>query len=179
MGLNVYLETDKGESISASSKLSRTFCNFINRRNSSDVEPELDQIGKLLGIEVQMIYDMDEYCSPDFFAELVEDTKSEEKREEMILNNQKARNKIEGNLKQLIPLITKLKKEVDQIRNLPTLLLPTNEDILHNESYFLSSDQQEILQEEGITFSQDLGNMIAYLEAAQKEGANTVWFTYE
>jgi hypothetical protein len=36
--------------------LSRTFCNFICKRNAVSGEPELDQIGKLTGIGIAPFY---------------------------------------------------------------------------------------------------------------------------
>ena len=49
--------------------LSRTFCNFICKRNAVDGEPELDQIGRLTGTDIASIYQMEEYSDDDSPAE--------------------------------------------------------------------------------------------------------------
>jgi hypothetical protein len=43
--------------------LSRTFCNFMSRRDLIAGEPELDQIGKITGLNIQPLYDMNNYTN--------------------------------------------------------------------------------------------------------------------
>ena len=48
--------------IEDSFNLSRTFCNFMCRRDIvEDCRAELDQIGELTGIDINFLYNMQEY----------------------------------------------------------------------------------------------------------------------
>src|SRR3569833_2154653 len=66
--------------------LSRTFCNFMCRNNAIEGEPELDQIGRITGIDISPLYAMENYGSEsgeelEFMLEVAE---SEEERQQIL-----------------------------------------------------------------------------------------------
>lgn len=54
-------ELEEFDNLEDSTQLSRTFCEFISRRDViENGEPELDQLGKLCSIDIVFLYELDE-----------------------------------------------------------------------------------------------------------------------
>jgi hypothetical protein len=77
MGLDIFIRTDKDSAIRVPEyysiqhnyrdrhSLSRFFCNFMWRRNEISGEPELDQIGRMTGVDIQPFYEMETFSFDD------------------------------------------------------------------------------------------------------------------
>ena len=91
MGLDISVNFDNQEKLYSldeyrktreSINLSRTFCNFMCRREVvQDCRPELDQIGELTGIDISFLYDMQEYTEEWEIDEMLEFEDDEEEKE--------------------------------------------------------------------------------------------------
>ena len=115
--------------------LSRTFCNFICRKGVIETEAELDQIGKIVGVDINIIYEMESYVD----IEELENYIDEEDLEQEIKKSETNNKKLEGNIFKVLKVVDELLTKLSIIENLPKLLLITEFDTLNNEVYFQSS----------------------------------------
>jgi hypothetical protein len=188
MGLDILISTDIGEQIytedfllnSDNYSLSRTFCNFIGRQNVADVEPELDQIGKLTGVDIMPLYEMETYGSEsgeelEFFIEVAE---TEEEKQAIRDNAKAAKEKLKGNINRVTDTIAGLLNKLPHIDNLPDLLNHGMRDTLDSKVYFANFSVDTGKGYIGNNFGQDLRNFKRFLEYAKSKRAQTVYFIY-
>ncbi len=190
MGLDISIRTNKDDEIESSNiyahsnefynkhNLSRTFCNFICRRNVVGHEPELDQIGKLIGVDISPIYEMEEYPDDEYMDDFLEYAGSEEEQQRLLKEWEENKAKLQRNMDKVLNTVSGLIDKLNHIDNLPTLLLSTDYDTLNNKAYFA---EFKLDKGEGYSrnnFGQDLRNFKRYLELAKQHGADTVWFNY-
>ena len=155
--------------------LSRTFCKFMGRQHMVSHEPELDQIGRITGVDISPIYEMESY--PE--EEGLETADSEEEKLKILKKAEEDKAKSQGNLDQVLRTVTELIEKLNYIDNLPSLLLPTDFDSLGNEKYFSAFQVDKGEGYIGNNFGQDLRNFKRFLEFAKTKGTTTVWFNYE
>lgn len=190
MGLDIHIGADNYEALHSgdyydkkndnfnSYSLSRTFCNFMSRQNVISHEPELDQIGKITGVDISSIYEMESYPEEEgleFFLEMAE---SEEEKQKILKKADEDKAKLQGNINKVLKTITELIEKLNSVSNIPELLQPTDFDSLGNEKYFSSFKVDKGEGYIGNNFGQDLRNFKRFLEFAQKRGTTTVWFNY-
>lgn len=154
--------------------LSRTFCNFICRKEVIETEAELDQIGKIVGVDISAIYEMENYVDIEELAEYID----EEELENEIINAELNNAKLEGNINKVLNTISELIIELNEIENLPKLLLKTEFDTLNNEEYFSSFSIDKGKGYIDNNFGQDLRNFKNFLEYCLKRETKTVWFVF-
>jgi hypothetical protein len=154
--------------------LSRTFCNFICRREVIETEAELDQIGKIVGVDISAIYEMGNYVDVEELAEYIE----EEELENEIINAELNNAKLEGNINKVLNTISELITKLNEIENLPKLLLKTEFDTLNNNEYFSSFSIDKGKGYIDNNFGQDLRNFKNFLEYCLKRETKTVWFVF-
>jgi hypothetical protein len=159
--------------------LSRTFCNFMSRKNVVDGEAELDQIGKLIQVDISPLYEMEEYPSDE--SEMVaylEFVDSEEEKQEIRARTETSRIALQHNLPKVLETITAMLEKLVHIQHLPSSLLQTTFDTLDNKTYFADFQVDKGDGYIGNNFGQDLRNFKRYLDYVQSKGATTVWFHY-
>jgi hypothetical protein len=154
--------------------LSRTFCNLICRKDVIETEAELDQIGKIVGVDINAIYEMENYVDIDELAEYIDEDELDDE-----INKAKSNNaKLEGNINRVLNTVTELIAKLNDIENLPKLLLKTEFDTLHNDEYFSSFTVDKGKGYIDNNFGQDLRNFKNFLEYCHERKTKTVWFVY-
>lgn len=157
-------------------QLSRTFCNFVCRKDVIEGEPDLDQIGRICGTDINPIYEMERYMPSwemDEFIEIEEKENPIEFRKTMELENQKIFDNIDriiDSLNQLIPTLERFKDLTGRINDngFPTI----------HSDYYRNLDTDEIGNYVNNNLSQDLRNLLRYSMLAKSLGARTTFFTY-
>jgi hypothetical protein len=184
MGLDILLRSDKNiyssheEEAKYRNKhsLSRTFCNFMYRGNVVQ-KPELDQIGKLLKLDIYPLYDMENYTDDDDdWLDFMEFDSEDEKNASKAANNT-ANEALIGNIDKVTYLINQLIIKLSVIPNLPELLDDNEQDILDNNDYFSNFNKDTGDGYIGNNLGQDLRNFMHFLEFAKSKQAETVWFS--
>lgn len=158
--------------------LSRTFCNFMCRQNVVNHEPELDQIGKITGVDISPFYEMESYPEEEGLRFFLDNTNSEEDRQRINRQAEENKAKLQGNIDKVLRTVNELIEKLNSIENLPSLLLPTYFDSLSNEAYFSEFQSDKGKGYNGNNFVQDLRNFKRFVEFARERGATTVWFNY-
>jgi hypothetical protein len=190
MGLDISIRTNKDEDIDIQKNnadrkdfynkhnLSRTFCNFICRRNVVGHEPELDQIGIITGVDISPIYEMEEYPDDEYMYDSLDFTESEEEQQNTLKKWEEGKAEFQDNLDKVLNTINNLIDNLNSIDNLLTLLLSTDDDTLNNKNYFADFKIDKGDNYVSNNFGQDLRNFKRYLEFSKRHGATTVWFNY-
>ena len=190
MGLDINISADNYEELHSDDyydekndyfnkhSLSRTFCNFMCRQNVISHEPELDQIGKITGVDISPIYEMESYPEEEGLEFHLDTADSEEEKQNILRKAEEDKAKLQGNLDKVLKTITELIEKLSSVDNLPGLLLPTDFDSLGNEEYFSSFNVDKGEGYIGNNFGQDLRNFRRFLEFAKERGTKTVWFNY-
>lgn len=160
--------------------LSRTFCNFMCRKDVVSGEPELDQIGKITSVDISPIYQMETYGSDsgeelEFFLEMAE---TEEQRESIIKQSQASKDKLKGNIDTVLATVTNLIDKLSKINDLPKMLTDNGYDTLENEIYFADFNKDKGQGYISNNFGQDLRNFKRFLEYAKAKGSTTTYFNY-
>ncbi len=190
MGLDIHILTNNYEELHSDDyydekndyfnkhSLSRTFCNFMCRQGVVSHEPELDQIGKITGVDISPIYEMENYLDEEGLEIFLESANSEEEKQKILKQAKVDNAKLQGNIDIVLNTITQLIEKLNFVDNLPSLLHPTDFDSLRNEDYFsaFKSDKGEGYIDNN--FGQDLRNFERFLEFAKSKGTTTVWFSY-
>lgn len=158
--------------------LSRTFCNFISRRDVIDHEPELDQISRITGVSITLLYDLNDYPEDEWLETMLEYAEDDSEKEQILKKANENKQKLTGNIDRVLDLISTLIDKLSSIDNLSQLLLPTNFDTLSNNEYFLDFNKDKGDGYIGNNFGQDLRNFKRFLEYAKANGTETVWFNY-
>ncbi|MBL1231372.1 MAG: hypothetical protein COA31_001495 [Flavobacteriales bacterium] len=159
--------------------LSRTFCNLMCRQNVVNHEPELDQIGKITGVDISPIYEMQSYPEEEVLEFYLETADTEDEKQNILKKAEEDKAKLQGNIDKVLRSISELIEKLNCIDNLPTLLLPTDFDSLGNEEYFSSFKVDKGEGYIGNNFGQDLRNFKKFLEFAKDREATRVWFYVE
>lgn len=158
--------------------LSREFCNLMCRKDVVEHEPELNQIGKITGIDITPLYEMENYPDEEEIHYTVEYAETEEEQQEILAKAERDREKLEGNINKVLSTVNNLIEKLNDIDNLPDLLIKTDFDTLKNAVYFADFKTDKGKGYIGNNFGQDLRNFKRFLEFAKEKGTETVWFGY-
>jgi len=191
MGLDIHINTNNLEELNSAyfygakpgdyfyqHRLSRTFCNLLWRYNVVSHEPELKQIGKITGVNITPILEMENYPDEDELFYMIESIESEEERQKLLKKAEDDKAYFQGNINMVLSTITQLIEKLNLIDNLTTLLLPTDNDTLRNEEYFSSFKTDTGVGYIGNNFGQDLRNFKRFLEFVKDKDTTTVWFSF-
>jgi hypothetical protein len=189
MGMDIVVSTDADEQMEENTdfswddhfrlhSLSREFCNFMSRRGVCDGEPELDQIGKLTGVDVSPLYEMENYPDDDSLEYHLSFAETEEEIQAVHVRLAMTKERMQNNLEIVQTLLEQLIQGLSKIDDLPAKLLPTEFDSLDNKTYFADFLVDKGRGYIGNNFGQDLRNFKRFLEYAKANGANTIWFRY-
>lgn len=190
MGLDIHIGTDKNKEIYTADYyaeendyfnkhgLSRTFCDFMCRRHAASSEPELDQIGRLSGVDISALYIMEQYCSESSANEQFSFIDSEKEREQFLNNVREGNKQVEGNIDMVCSTINSLIDSLSKMKDLHQKLDPGEWGSLDYNYYFTDFNTDKGKGYIGNNFGQDLRNFKRFLEFAKSKGATTVWFDY-
>jgi len=185
MGLDIYLQANNQQEPDADEldlfdqhSLSRTFCNLMCRRNVVDGEPELDQIGRLTGVDITPLYNMENYPSDEVLEMELEHAEDDEEREEILQRAEADKAQLDGNLEVVTSLIDQLLTKLPQLEDLPSRLNDHGYDTLRDKSYFADFTQDPGDGYIRNNFGQDLRNFRRFLTHAQQQGSTTLYFMY-
>jgi hypothetical protein len=160
-------------------RLSRIFCNFMCRRETSGGEPELDQIGRITSVDVQPLYEMESNDNNDYGADietLLAILKTERERQLYLEQMKQRAEKMKENIDKVLKTINGLIDKLSLIENLPQQLNSYGWDSIGYDEYFIdfNIDKGDMHP----NFGQDLRNFKRFLEYAKDKGATTVYLQY-
>lgn len=190
MGLDIQINVDNAEELYSvdyfdkklgyfnKHNLSRRFCNFMCRQHVAEGEPELYQIGRITGIDITPLYDMEKYWDEDSAEHQLSFATSEIEREEIAKRIQSDKDNLKDNIDQVLELLNLLIERLSRIDHLDQKLDDSGEDTLGYDFYFTDFNTEKGESYIGNNFGQDLRNFKRFLEYAKKNGASTVWFNY-
>lgn len=157
--------------------LSRTFCDFINR-GSSYGEPELEQIGRITGVDISPINNMLNQLEEDDIKHKLSFTKNQAEKDTVLKQIQEVKNSIEGNIDLVLDTINALIFNLSQIEHINLKLNCGLKDTLNYDYYFTDFNIDNGEGYIGNNFGQDLRNFKKFLEFAKSNGRQTVWFSF-
>ncbi|MBW4888258.1 hypothetical protein KXQ82_00960 [Mucilaginibacter sp. HMF5004] len=186
MGLDIHLGTNNpdlwledGHDYFFENSLSRTFCNLMCRRDVVfDEEPELDQIGTITGIDISILYEMNNYPNVDAMDYFLSSANNEQERQDILKKAAADKAKLDKNIDEVSAFIDILIEKVSKIDNLPSLFAPTAFETINREVYFSDFEKDTGDDYIGNNFGQDLRNFKAFLIFAKSKGATGVHFNY-
>ena len=159
--------------------LSRTFCNFMCRRDVVEHETELEQIARITGIDVSPLYEMENSHSDESLSLTFKIfAKEDDDWDAFSRKSEETKSKISGNIDRVLLLLHNLIQKLSGMENLPALLIQTDFDTLGNAEYFSDFPLDKGEGYIGNNFGQDLRNFQRFLEFAKQNGTSTVWFDY-
>ena len=159
--------------------LSRTFCHLMCRRDVITTgQPELDQVGKLTGVDISHFYAMNDFPDEEGLEFFISMAGSEEEKQSILTNAANSKAKLQGNIGTITDTINQLIEKLTPINNLPTLLASPDFDTLNNQEYFAAFTTNKGDGYIGNNFGQDLRNFKSFLNYARSKGATTVYFRY-
>ncbi|MBO3272352.1 hypothetical protein [Hymenobacter defluvii] len=184
MGLDIHLQANNQEELNSDEldfyqrSLSRTFCNLMSRRAVVEGEPELEQIGRLTGVDITPLYDMENYPDDNFLRGELEYAEDDKERKKILQRAEADKAQLDGNLEAVTALIDQLLTKLPQLEDLPSRLNDHGYDTLRNKSYFADFTQNPGDGYIRNNFGQDLRNFRRFLTHAQEHGSTTVYFVY-
>lgn len=158
--------------------LSRTFCNLMCRGAVVEHETELNQISRIIGIDVEPLYLMLEYPSPEGLEFMLENAETEEERQEIINDSEHSKQALDNNIDHVLQTISGLIDKLNTIQNLPALLIDTDFDSLGNKVYFSDFTTDKGKGYIDNNFGQDLRNFKRFLEYCKARNTKTVFFEF-
>jgi hypothetical protein len=188
MGLDISIATDKDEVLYDSDyflseefdkhKLSRTFCDFMSRRNVIDTEPELDQLGRLTNIDITPLYDMESYPNAEAIDFQLMTAESDEEKEKILKEAKALRTQLNGNIDRVLALVDSFITKLNGIDHLSAKIATSAFDTLDNVEYFSDFQLDKGDGYIGNNLGQDLRNLQRFLNFAKSKGVTTVYFVY-
>jgi len=185
MGLDIFLQANNQEELDTDEQdffclhsLSRRFCNLMCRRNVVEGEPELEQIGRLTGLDISPLYDMITDFTDESLEEQLSLADDDEERAQIVQRATADKARITGNLDIVATLIDQLLHQVPLLEDLPSRLTDHGVDTLHSETYFADFTQNPGDGYIDNNFGQDLRNFRRFLAYAKENGSTTVYFSF-
>lgn len=183
MGLDISLCTTNPEALYQEEhdyfnehSLSRTFCHLMFRQHNveGDEEPELDQLGRLVDVDIDSLYAMETYPEGVELEWRLESARSEQERQVVLNQAELAKAYLEGNLVAVLGTVEALLSRLATIPDLPQRLTST----WGHDSYFADFTQDVGQGYIGNNLGQDLRNFQRFLHYAKSQGSTTVYFSY-
>jgi hypothetical protein len=186
MGLDIHLQTDIADLYGAEfmdyfykHSLSRTFCNLMCRRDViCNEEPELDQIGAITGVDIGVLYEMNNYPNEDAMEYFISSAEDEAQRMAILAGAEADKLRLSNNIDEVDAIIGALIDKVCGITDIASLLSDTAFDTLDREVYFKDFLDNPGDGYIGNNFGQDLRNFRDFILFAKSKGANGIWFNY-
>ena len=190
MGLDIQFAVDNSQEVftpeyitndefSHSHKLSRTFCNLMCRQHGFSGIPELDQIGKITGLDISPLYQMECFMEDFEIDDELSRFETNEEKENFKKTTLAEMEKNNGNIEIIYELISALIDRLSKINNLPEKLDHAEYDTLNSEIYFSDFNLNPGNGDIDNNFGQDLRNFKNFIEFARSKGSKTIYFRYE
>ena len=159
-------------------RLSRAFSDLMRRKDLIEHEPELDQIGKITGVDISCLYNMETYPDEDEVEAHSSHAQNESQHHAIKEKVKSDKASIAGNLEEVLSTLNQLISKLSTIENLPSLLIPTDFDCLNSEYYFSDFNIDRGNGYMHNNFGLDLRNFKRFVENAKLNNNQTVWFRY-
>lgn len=157
--------------------LSRTFCNFMLRRESYG-ESELDQIQRIASVDLTPLKDMEKNWEEEDITHQLSFAKTETDKVEILRQIHSDKDKINGNIDLVLKTLHTLINNLSKVDNIHQKLNYGSEDTLGYDYYFTDFNTNKIGDYSNNNFGQDLRNFKRFLEFAMSKGRTSVWFHY-
>ena len=154
--------------------VSRTFCNFMCRKNVVEGEADLDQIGRMLKVDIRPLYLMENYTPKWEFEEVME---FEDDPDEVKNQLEKQNAKVIGNIEVAISTLSNLIVELEKVGDLSNRIDDNGCQTILEEYYQQLNTQKEVEFTDN-NLVQDLRNLLRASKLAKSKGAKTTFFTY-
>lgn len=155
-------------------ELSRTFCNFMSRKNVVEGEPDLDQIGRMFKVDISIFYGMESYTPEWEMEEMLYDEDNPERvKAEIIASNAK----VAGNIDSLISTLLQLMPKLEKAKDISTEINDNGFGTIH-DSYYKNLDTTEKGDYIENNLMQDLRSILRASRLAKSKGAKTTFFAY-
>lgn len=188
MGLDISLVTDKEDELYTERQsifeldythtLSRSFCNIMLRKDIIEGEGEFDQLGRIAGVNVEPLYEMETYPQELNLEYALDRAGSYEERQSVLQEAEAAKAKLVGNLDRVLAMVETLLDKLAKVPNLPDLVDSKQYNDPSTTTYFsdfiLDTGNGYI----GNNLGQDLRNFRNFLRYAKSKGSQTVWVEY-
>jgi hypothetical protein len=183
MGLDISLCTTNLEALYQENhdyfnehSLSRTFCHLMFRQHNveGEEEPEFDQLGRLVNVDIAPLYAMETYPKGEELEWRLESAGNEQERQAVLRQAELAKAQLEGNLATVLETVEALLGRLTTIADLPQRLTST----WGHETYFADFTQGVGQGYIGNNLGQDLRNFQRFLHYAKGQGSTTVYFSY-
>lgn len=185
MGLDIQLGFENADGVesypdySFAHPLSRDFCTLMCRRDAGYVEePELDQIGRLTGVDVEVLYRMERFVTRADEEGELERASGAAERERVRAYARQQREALRGNIDGVIGAIEELIAKLTAIDDLPQRLARNQNTRLEVDRYLSNFGEDPGDGYIGNNFGQDLRNLRRTLLVLKEQGARTVFFVY-
>lgn len=189
MGLDIHIGTDNYKEVYSpvyflddafrkKRKLSRTFCNFMARRHMVQAPAELDQLGKLVNVDISPIYQMEEYVDEEYMSELLFDIEDAGKKETLLEKMHLKNELIKGNIDRVLKTVEALINQLSHTDDLEKKLTTHGYDTLGNDVYFSNFNDEQSENDFTDHFGEDMRNFKRFLEYAKSKGTTTIYFNY-
>ena len=183
MGLDISLCTTNPETLYQGEhdyfnehSLSRTFCHLMFRQHNVEggEEPELDQLGNLVKVDIAPLYAMESYPQEEELEWRLEVAGDAQERQDVLRQAELAKAQLAGNLATVLETVEALLDRLATIADLPQRLTST----WGQDSYFADFTQDVGQGYIGNNLGQDLRNFQRFLYYAKSQGSTTVYFSY-
>jgi hypothetical protein len=193
MGLDIHIQTDipslyteylhSGGTIDSYihlKGLSRTFCELMCRRHAISGEHELDQIGRIVGVDISPLYEMETHKdeNSDEIDFLLGRATDDTERQEILATIRRDNEALKGNISKVLPTVKTLITKLTTIDNLPGLLTSNRPNSFQFEVYFTDFSIDKGDGYIGNNFGQDLRIFEGFLDYAVQKGSTSVYFDY-
>lgn len=182
MGLDIHVRTTKQEEEDDRSfevcSLSRTFGNFLSRGGVIEGEPELDQIGRMTGLDIAPLYEMENYPNESLLADELAYAADDEERAHIRNRVQADKAKLSGNLDSILGLVDQLITALSARADWLKLLDHQGYDTLNSEHYFAQFTHDPGDGYLGNNFGQDLRKLRHFLRSVKQQDHTTVFFEF-
>lgn len=160
-------------------KLSRNFCNLLLRQydDGRKAQRELEQLGKILKLDLSPLFEMTEYPNEDHESFLLRNAKNEEERDRIIVDSLRRKKNCSNNTQKVSFLVNEMIKRLSSTENLLELFNSRYPHILPDE-YFCDFNQDKGDGYIGNNLGRDLRNLRAMLAYAQLMGIEGVHFEF-
>jgi hypothetical protein len=190
MGLDIFLSADNDEALRSAEldweeyhqqfSLSRSFCNLMHRRNVVSHQPELDQLGELVGLEIEALYEMMTYPKEEDIEWQLEQAKTKQERQQVRQEAEAAKARLQDNLDRVQATVDGLLNGLASYDNLPARLDAGRRDTLNNATYFayFGVEASANLPDYVYNFGKDLRTVQRFLAFARSHGSHTIYFEF-
>lgn len=188
MGLDISLVTDNNDALYAEREnifgldythtLSRSFCNVTLRKDTIEGESELDQLGRIAGVNIDSLHEMMCYPQEANLLYALSRVQTEQEKQDILQKAEITKAKLIDNLDRVMVMVENLTNRLAQIPDLAALIDSKQYSDPYTTRYFSNFTLDTGDGYIGNNLGQDLRNFRNFLLYAQSKGSRTVWVEY-